>query len=236
MTGTGTDLIEQPVRGVLLDWGHTLFDTAGSVELIVEWAASSGRPLSQADAQRLHLDALRRSRAPEELAKGRDLSSERHRECWLALWDQLEAAAPGVSDVLYEFETSAAGWSPYPDTPEVLEALAANGMPVAIVSDVPFDLRPIMDHYGLGHLVQAYVLSGEHGSMKSEGRLFELALDALGVDRAEALMVGDNQANDGVAVAHGIRTLLLPHPEPGARRGLSAILQLVGISAARSEA
>lgn len=231
---TGSD-VEHPVRGVLLDWGHTLFDTAGSVELIVEWASRGGNPLSQDDARRLHLDALGRSRRPEELAKGRDLSAARHRECWLALWSELESAVPGVSEPLYEFETSAAGWSPYPDTPEVLEELARRGVPVAIVSDVPFDLRPIFDHYGLGHLVRAFVLSGEHGSMKSEGRLFTLALDELGLGPADVLMVGDNPANDGVAVTHGIRTLLLPHPEPGGRRGLSAVLQLVGRSAARSE-
>ena len=85
---TGSD-VEHPVRGVLLDWGHTLFDTAGSVELIVEWASRGGNPLSQDDARRLHLDALGRSRRPEELAKGRDLSAERHRECWLALWSEL---------------------------------------------------------------------------------------------------------------------------------------------------
>lgn len=227
---------ERPVTGVLLDWGHTLFDTAGSVDLIVEHAARSGQPLSRDEAQALHLDALRRSRFPEELAKGRDLSAAQHRACWLELWAELESALPGVSEVLYELETSAAGWSPYPDAREVLEELARREIPVAIVSDVPFDLRPILDHYGLGHLVQTFVLSGEHGSMKSEGRLFEIALDALGLEAADVLMVGDNPANDGVAVTHGIRTLLLPHPEPGQRRGLRAVLQLVGRSAARSDA
>ena len=66
-----------PITGVLFDWGHTLFDTAGSVEFIVEWAARSGRPVTSDEAARLHLAALQRSRRPDELAKGRDLSAER---------------------------------------------------------------------------------------------------------------------------------------------------------------
>ena len=220
---------------MLFDWGHTLFDTAGSVEFIVEWATRSGHSVTADDAAQLHLAALQRSRQPEELAKGRDLSAEVHRSCWLDLWIDLEAAVPGVAEPLYEVETSAVGWSPYPDTADVLHALAATGVPVAIVSDVPFDLRPIFDHYGLLHLVDVFVLSGEHASLKSEGKLFELALEALGKAPGDVLMVGDNPANDGTAVGLGIRTLLLPHPAPGAPRGLAAVLQLIGRSAARSD-
>lgn len=219
----------------MLDWGHTLFDTAGSIEFIVEWAARSGRPVTHDEAARLHLAALQRSRRPDELAKGRDLSVERHRACWIDLWSELERAVPGVTAPLYEVETSAAGWTPYPDTREVLEALADVGVPVAIVSDVPFDLRPIFDHYGLLHLVETFVLSGEHASIKSEGKLFDIALRTLGLSPRDVLMVGDNPANDGAAVSHGIRTLLLPHPDPGEPRGLAAVLQLIGRSADRSD-
>jgi HAD superfamily hydrolase (TIGR01549 family) len=131
---------------------------------------------------------------------------------------------PGVADDLYEFETSARGWRPFPDTREFLEALAARRLPLVIVSDVPFDLRPILAHYDLGTFVHEYVLSGEHGSVKADGHLFTLALAAAGVRADEALMVGDNPANDGHAVLHGIRTLLLPLPAPGAERGLRHVL------------
>ena len=222
------------LTGVLFDWGHTLFDTAGSVEFIVDWSARAGRPISEADAADLHLAALVRSRRPEELARGRDLSLAIHRECWIDLWSDLEARAPGVAAALHAFETSAAGWSPYPDAQDVLVALKERGIPVAVVSDVPFDLRPIFEHYGLLHLVDTVVLSGEHVSLKSEGTLFRIALDAIGCAPGEVLMVGDNPANDGAAVASGIRTLLLPHPRRGERRGLDVVLQLVGTSADRS--
>lgn len=212
------------IRAVLSDWGHTLFDTAGSVGFLERWARSHDVEIATERLDSLYRSAFARSRRPEELAKGRDLSPEMHRRCWLDIFSELDAVLPGVAADLYGFETSADGWRPFPDTRMFLEELAARGLPVVIVSDVPFDLRPILAHYGLASLVHDYVLSGEHGSVKSEGRLFSIALEAAGVRADEALMVGDNPANDGHAVLHGIRTLLLPLPAPGAERGLRHVL------------
>ena len=215
------------IRAVLSDWGHTLFDTAGSVAFVERWAADRGIRVDPAVLAARYREAFARSRTAEELAKGRDLSPQRHRECWLGLWSEVDALLPGVAPELYEFETGPAGWHPFPDTPAFLERLAALGIPLVIVSDVPFDLRPILDHYGLLSLVHTFVLSGEHGSVKAEGTLFRIALDAVGVRPEEALMVGDNPSNDGFAVFSGIRTVLLPLPAPGQPRGLDTVLRVV---------
>jgi len=215
------------VKAVLLDWGHTLFDTAGSVEFIVDYAARHGSAADADEVRDVWDKARRRSRIAEELALGRDKSSAVHHERWTLLWSDLERFAPGVVEALYEFETSAGGWSPYVDTREVLIALKAREVPAVVVSDVPFDLRPIFAHYDLEHLIHTFVLSGEHGTIKPELRLFGIALEAVGVEPQHALMVGDNHINDGAAVDAGIRTLLLApgrHREP---RGLWAILDLV---------
>ncbi len=217
-----------PIDLVLFDWGHTLFETGSSVEFVLDWAAARGLAPDPTAVAAAWEAARVASRAPEELAKGRDLSPELHRTCWLALWAELDALVPGVLDDLYGYETSAAGWQPYADTEPVLVALAARGIPVVIVSDVPFDLRPIFDHYGLRHLVLDFVLSGEHGTIKPEGRLFGIALALAGVPAERALMVGDNPANDAVAATCGIRTLLLPVTPPGHPRGLTATLRLIG--------
>lgn len=216
------------IDAVLFDWGHTLFETGSSVAFITAWGAAHGRPVDERVAGEVWEAARLASRSPEELAKGRDLSPELHRSCWLALWDELDALVPGVAAALYDHETSAAGWQPYADTPAVLGELATRGIPVAVVSDVAFDLRPIFEHYGLRHLVDAFVLSGEHGTIKPEGRLFGIALEMLGVAPERALMVGDNPANDGAAAGVGIRTLLLPVPGGGRRRGLDAVVRLLG--------
>src|SRR5947208_14432860 len=99
----------------------------------------------------------------------------------MSLWAELDALSPGSSAALYDFETSAAGWSPYKDTFDLLDGLRTRGVPVVIVSDVPFDLRVIFAHYDLDEFVRTYVLSGEHGTIKPELRLFRIALEAVGV-------------------------------------------------------
>lgn len=219
----------RPVKAVLFDWGHTLFDTAGSIDFIVSWSAAAGHPVAADTARRLHADALTRSRTAEELAKGRDKSLAIHHDCWIALWEAFEAVCPGLPEALWEFETTAAGWSPFVDAVGVLSDLADAGIRVAVVSDVPFDLRPIFDHYGIRHLVEEFFLSGEHGVLKAERELFRIALRALDLNPADVLMIGDNNANDGFGVTEGIRTLLLPPVPSGTPRGLDAVLRLVGI-------
>jgi len=220
------------VRAVFFDWGHTLFDTAGSTDFIVDWVRRNSGvtdgPQASDDDIRVLWDAARlRSRSAEELAKGRDKSAALHRQSWLALWAELDQRWPGVAEALYQHETSAAGWSPYVDTAEVLRAVRDRGIQSIVVSDVPFDLRPIFAHYGLDSLVDHYVLSGEHGTIKPELELFRIALAAAGVGAEEALMVGDNHINDGAAIDVGIRTLLLPPVPSGSPRGLWAVLDLV---------
>ena len=58
---------------------------------------------------------------------------------------------------------------------------------------------------------------------------FLAACAALGVAPEHALMVGDNPLSDGGAVDAGLPTLLLPVVEPRQRRGLGAVLRLVGL-------
>lgn len=217
-------------QAVLLDWGHTLFDTPGSVDFIVNFAADRRIGANVNEVRSLWDDARVRSRSAAEIAKGRDKSPMLHRQCWSALWHELEMRFPGVIEALYDFETSAAGWSPYSDTADVLHELDARGVPVVIVSDVAFDLRPILQHYDLHHLINTYVLSGEHGTTKPELQLFRIALGAVGVAPEHALMVGDNYVNDGAAIDVGIRTLLLPAVTHGAPRGLHVVLDLIDAS------
>jgi len=57
--------------------------------------------------------------------------------------------------------------------------------------------------------------------------MFTLALDAVGVQPDEALMVGDRASHDGGAAAVGIATLILPLRRELGPRGLDVVLRLV---------
>ena len=100
-------------------------------------------------------------------------------------------------------------------------------MRVGIVSDIHYPLRAHFDHYGLGTFVDSYTLSFEHGVQKPHPRLFQIALDQLGVTPHETLMVGDRAARDGGAASVGITTLILPPVPNHTPRGLDIVLRLL---------
>jgi putative hydrolase of the HAD superfamily len=72
------------------------------------------------------------------------------------------------------------------------------------------------------------MISCEQGFQKPDPRKFALALDALGVEASEALMIGDTPQTDGGAVAIGIATLILPRPKDYGPRGLDIVFPLFG--------
>jgi FMN phosphatase YigB (HAD superfamily) len=72
------------------------------------------------------------------------------------------------------------------------------------------------------------VLSGEQGVQKPDTRIFLAAVAALGVEPADALMVGNAAPTDGGAPALGIATLILSRPDRLRPRGLDVVLPLLG--------
>lgn len=224
----------RPARAVLLDFAGTLLVP----EPREQWVAAV-RPDLDAAARADLAERLDRAgrpggpepeRLPEALADEyarRDVSREAHR----AVYEQLlapVAGSPSRTAALYDRSTSPPGWVAYPDALPVLRELRRRGVPVAVVSNVGFDLRAVFVAHGLDGLVTAYVLSYERGLVKPRPELFAAGCAALGVEPQDALMVGDNPVADAGGVALGVRTLLLPYSPAGRDHGLEAVLRLVG--------
>jgi putative hydrolase of the HAD superfamily len=163
-----------------------------------------------------------------ELWRDRDLAAPHHRAAYTGL--SRTAGLPwDIHDALYDRQRTPGAWSPYPDAAEVLGALRARGVPVAVVSNIGWDLRPVFAAHGLESLVDVFVLSYEHGVHKPDPRIFRIACDALGLPPESALMVGDDAAADGGAAALGCPVLLVEH-RPVAERpdALRGVLDLLG--------
>jgi putative hydrolase of the HAD superfamily len=218
-------------EAVLFDAGDTLIRLSGSGEKLVHRAASAlgVEPLDPEEVAEVWRRVLDRSATAEELAKGRDLSNERHREVWIALYDEAgcERLAPGLSEQLYRLTVSAESWEAFPDTLPTLKALREKGLPVGVVSDTGFDLRPAMDLLGLSPFVNTVVMSYQYGVCKPAATVFLTACDQLQVDPERTLMVGDNPLTDSGAVAAGLYVFLLPRPARTGPRGLGHILSLI---------
>jgi putative hydrolase of the HAD superfamily len=104
----------------------------------------------------------------------------------------------------------------FEDALPVLDELREAGLRLGLVSNGIRDLSEFVVHHRLD--VDSVVGSRVHGFVKPHPTIFEAALQQLGVDAAEAVMVGDSIEEDVEgARALGMRAILLDresrHPE-----------------------
>ncbi|MEU0137289.1 HAD-IA family hydrolase [Streptomyces sp. NPDC006296] len=211
------------IKGVLFDFSGTLF----RIEPVDAWLRAAldarGTALGQGDFERCaralaEAGALPGGPAPRSVPPSlaavwaaRDSSARQHREAYTGLAREVALPDPGLYDALYERHMSPAAWRPYPDAEEVLRALRRSGVAVGVVSNIGWDLRPVFRAHGLDELVDAYVLSYEHGVQKPDPRLFGTACSQLGLAPADVVMVGDDRRADGGAAAVGCAVRLVDH-------------------------
>ncbi|MEV4969341.1 HAD-IA family hydrolase [Streptomyces sp. NPDC024062] len=228
------------IKGVLFDASGTLL----RIESAQSWLRGvlDDRGIEASDAEvRLYGERLDAAGAvpggtppqtvPDQLAavwQARDRSEEAHRAAFTGLARQAELPWVGLYDALYERTFQAAAWRLYPDALDVLRRLREQDVRIAVVSNVGWDWRPVFDALGLTPYIDANVFSYEVGVDKPDPRIFQLACDRLGVDPAEALMVGDEQHKDGGAEAIGCRYLPVEHlPVESRPEGLRAVIEMV---------
>jgi HAD superfamily hydrolase (TIGR01549 family) len=211
---------------VLFDFGHTLFNTKPAQACRVEFQKATARDVDPTVFAQIWAAIRERSREPEEIAKGRDLSAAAHRRLWLELLTPLDQLAPNLAEFTYALECSARGWEPYPDTRQVLIELRRRGIRVGVVSDCGWDIRDVFKQYGLDEFITSFDLSYEHGISKPSPEIFESACSHLSVSPDRALMVGDSWLTDGGAAAIGIMTLILPERDRVRSPALSQVLDL----------
>jgi HAD superfamily hydrolase (TIGR01509 family) len=228
----------RPADAVLFDFHGTLAQVEDPITWVVAAAADRGVTLERGRATALadRLVAAGRAggpaprRVPPQLAEAwadRDLSPPAHRAAFTGLAATVDGldGVDGLAEALYDRVLRPEGWSPYADTGATLRALSAAGVPVAVVSNIGFDIRPLFDAWGLVDLVDAFVLSYEVGRCKPDPAIFLGACARLRVDPRRAVMVGDTPADAG-AVRAGLSALVLPAAGPGATNGLAAVLSL----------
>ncbi|WP_335935555.1 HAD family hydrolase [Streptomyces sp. PTD5-9] len=211
------------IKAVLFDFSGTLF----RIEPVRSWLRAAlterGVTMGEEEFERCarELEAAGAlpggpppRRVPGRLAAlwaARDESAELHRQAYTGLARQVDLPDPGLYDALYERQRTSAAWRPYPDAAEVLGALRDNGVRVGVVSNIGWDLRPVFRAHGLDPLIDAYVLSYEHGVQKPDTRLFHTACTLLGQDPADVVMVGDDRRADGGAAALGCDVRFVHH-------------------------
>lgn len=168
--------------------------------------------------------------ALSEVYTDRDLSEHAHRAAYTGLAATVDSGIAGLPEALYERLLDPDGWCLYPDTLPTLLALREHGVPVAVVSNIGFDILPVVTALGIADLIDHWLLSYQLGTCKPDPAIFLRGCAAVRTEPEQTLMVGDTQA-DAAAGAIGCPTLILPASEPDTEHGLTSVLDLVGIHA-----
>src|SRR5471030_1463506 len=107
----------------------------------------------------------------------------------------------------------------YDDVAPVLQQLFDAGLRIGLISNTHRCLASFQSHFELQGLISATISSSDHGLMKPHPSIFNAALQLLGVDAAEAVMVGDSLKHDiEGALAVGMRAILLNRGDAAAPR------------------
>ena len=194
----------QGIQAVFFDAGGTLFETRGSVGEIYGRAAL--RYGIETDPQQLQLRFIREFRRQPPLAFPRGTpQSQLHRlerEWWRALVQRVFADAaswPGFAeffDDLYEFFRTREAWRLFAETVPVLEALAARGLRLGIISNFDSRLDDVLRALGIDGYFEAVHLSSRVGAAKPDPLIFQTALATFGLTPPQAMHTGDSLRED----------------------------------------
>jgi len=200
---------------VLFDAGETLLHPDPSFpELIARFVRERGHEVST----RAVLDAeaaLASSLADRFVTGGGwSLSRERSRSHWTSLYREfaqhLGIDDPGLPDHLYDRFAQAEHYTLFPDALPALRDLRARGYRLGIVSNFEAWLDGLLASLDVIPIVDAVVVSGAEGVEKPDRKIFDIALQRVGVPAERACYVGDSPHFDVEAArAAGMHALLI---------------------------
>ncbi len=230
-------------RAVFFDAGETLVHPHPSFpELVVEVLREAGHDVEPAlIREKLHVVSDRFLRAAREQELW-STSPERSRAFWAGVYRTLlaEMGVPfgdGLAEAFYRTFTDVSNYRLFPDALPVLERLRREELTLGVVSNFEEWLERLLESLDVIPFFEVRVISGVEGYEKPDPRLFELALERVGVEAAESVYVGDHPFFDTEpASAVGMFAVLIDrrgrYPDhPGPRiASLDELPAVIGLS------
>jgi putative hydrolase of the HAD superfamily len=185
-------------RAVFFDAGETLVHPHPSFpELVVDVLRQEGYTVDPAlIREKLHFVSDRFLRAAQEKELW-STSPERSRRFWADVYRTLltEMGVPfgdRLAEAFYRTFTDVSNYRLFPDAVPVLERLRRADLTLGVVSNFEEWLERLLESLDVIPYFEVRVISGVEGYEKPDVRLFELALDRVGVEAAESVYVGDH--------------------------------------------
>jgi putative hydrolase of the HAD superfamily len=220
MPPAATDELVRGAELLCLDAGNTIIflDHAR----LARWATAHGAPIDAATLVRTEGEA---KRAQEDRGAMLDVDWPGRALPGAAGWGRMvgtmlhragvpEGTLAGWLGELWHEHMRWNLWSLVPDgLAEALDSARARGVKVAVVSNSEGKLDELFVALGIRGRIDLLLDSGKVGVEKPDPRIFEMALDAYGVNASRAVHLGDSIATDvRGARAAGIRVALIdPH-------------------------
>jgi putative hydrolase of the HAD superfamily len=185
-------------RAVFFDAGETLVHPHPSFpELVVDVLRDEGYTVDPAVIrEKLHFVSDRFLRAAQEKELW-STSPERSRRFWADVYRTLltEMGLPfgdRLAEAFYRTFTDVSNYRLFPDAVPMLERLRRADLTLGVVSNFEEWLERLLESLDVIPYFEVRVISGVEGYEKPDVRLFELALDRVGVEAAESVYVGDH--------------------------------------------
>ena len=211
-------------RAVFFDVGGTLMEVSSSVgEIYASACRRLGASVEGAQVQQAFERAWVTLSADVPAGRNRYALLPGGEEDW---WKRISSLAfdlcavpadqrPPIAQLRETFAQPAA-WRIYPEAVASLEALAAAGLRLGVISNWDSRLPALLARLDLDGHFEAVICSAQVGCEKPDRRIFETALQALGVPASEALHIGDRPEEDyHGARAAGLRALALDRSANG---------------------
>ncbi len=230
-------LPRRPVEAVLFDAGQTLVHVYPSVGAVYAEVAAAHGVTASSDALESAFRSLwryRRTAFPDDL--GYASSEALERAWWYGLVKDVFAAADALDgfeerfdaffEDVYERFAEAEPWRVFDDVIPCLDVLESRGLRCAIVSNWDRRLPLLLERLGLRRRFECVVTSAEVGRRKPHPRIFEHALERLGLSPDRVLHVGDSHDEDVVGARQAGITALLIDRQGSATPGTGVITRL----------
>jgi HAD superfamily hydrolase (TIGR01549 family) len=179
------------IEAIFFDVGNTLFfynyDFLGGL-----LAERFGVQTNTAELAEAH-EVVHKAIVAEGLAKeGQNVVWYESYRRWLRLLRVDEERIPEIIEAIRTHPFRHLFWMRMEEgTREMLDWFHERGVKLGVISNAEGQIRRLIEHAGLGERFDVIADSAIVGSAKPDERIFRFALDALGVEAAHAVHVGD---------------------------------------------
>jgi putative hydrolase of the HAD superfamily len=218
---------------ILLDALGTLVFFPPPWPLLVEELRRRGVEVSEANARTALRAEIAYYRAHHAVASDAAGLARLRADCTAVLAQHLPAAGALHPAELQGALLASLRFTPYPEVPHVLAALAARGVALVVVSNWDVSLHGVLEQAGLARHLAGVVTSAQHGAAKPDASIFAAGLALAGVrDPSRALHAGDDlEADVAGARAAGIEAVLVSREDASLARscGVRTVATLDGL-------